>query len=414
MVGTTSESGPALAHEAAPRLLSGSMKRPIYLDNNATTRIDPAVLAAMMPYLTEEFGNAASSSHLYGWQAAEAVETGRNQVARLIGGAAREIVFTSGATESNNLALKGAARAFQGKGRHLVSCATEHKAVLDTLKSLEAEGFESTVLPVDPDGLIDLDHLRYAIRSDTILVSIMAANNEIGVLQPMEEIGRICREKDVLFHSDAVQAAGKIPVDVDRWQVDLASLTAHKVYGPKGVGALYVRQRDRRIRIAPLIDGGGHERGMRSGTLNVPGIVGMGAAFHVAGAGLPEEACRIQGLRVLLWNMIRSGLKDVILNGSLEHRLPGNLNISVPNVEGESLVAALRDVAVSSSSACSSASMEPSHVLTALGLSTPLAFRALRFGIGRFNTESEIEHVGELLVRKVRELRAASPLYSKS
>ena len=389
------------------------MKPPIYLDNNATTRIDPAVLSAMMPYLTEEFGNAASSSHVYGWKAAEAVETGRSQVARLIGGAPREIVLTSGATESNNLALKGAARSYREKGRHLVSSATEHKAVLDTLKSLEAEGFESTVLPVDKEGLLDLDRLRGAIRPDTILVSIMAANNEIGVLQPMEEIGRICREKDVLFHSDAVQAAGKIPVDVDRWQVDLMSLTAHKVYGPKGVGALFVRQRERKIRIAPLIDGGGHERGMRSGTLNVPGIVGLGAAFELAGSGLPEEARRIQELRDLLWDTIRTGLPDVILNGSLQHRLPGNLNISVPDVEGESLVAALRDVAVSSSSACSSASMEPSHVLKALGLSTPLAFRALRFGIGRFNSGAEIDHVGELLVRKVRELRAASPLYSK-
>lgn len=389
------------------------MNRPIYLDNNATTRIDPSVLAVMMPYLTEEFGNAASSSHVYGWQASEAVETGRNQVARLIGGAAREIVFTSGATESNNLALKGAARAFRNKGRHLVSCVTEHKAVLDTLKSLEAEGFESTLLPVDKGGLIDLDQLRGAIRPDTIVVSIMAANNEIGVLQSMDEIGRICREKDVLFHSDAVQAAGKIPVDVDRWQADLISLTAHKVYGPKGVGALYVRQRERKIRIEPLIDGGGHERGMRSGTLNVPGIVGLGAAFELAGKDLPEESCRIQGLRDKLWNTIRTGLDDVILNGSLQHRLPGNLNISVPNVEGESLVAALRDVAVSSSSACSSASMEPSHVLKALGLSTPLAFRALRFGIGRFNTEAEIDHVGPLLVRKVTELRSANPLYSK-
>jgi len=390
-----------------------AMNRPIYLDNNATTRIDPAVLAAMMPYLTEEFGNAASSSHAYGWKASEAVETGRAQVARLIGGAAREIVFTSGATESDNLALKGAARAFRDKGRHLISCVTEHKAVLDTLQSLEAEGFESTLLPVDRDGLIDPDQLRDAIRTDTTVVSIMAANNEIGVLQPMEVIGSICRERNVLFHSDAVQAAGKIPVDVDRWQADLISLTAHKVYGPKGVGALYVRQRDRKIRISPLIDGGGHERGMRSGTLNVAGIVGIGAAFELAGVDLPGEASRIRGLRDRLWETIRAGLPDVVLNGSREHRLPGNLNISVPNVEGESLVAALRDVAVSSSSACSSASMTPSHVLKALGLSTPLAFRTLRFGVGRFNTAAEIDHVGPLLVRKVSELRASGPLYSK-
>jgi len=390
------------------------MTRPIYLDNNATTPIDPAVLTAMMPYLTGEFGNAASSSHVYGWQAAEAVETGRAQVAKLIGGAAREIVFTSGATESNNLGLKGAARAYREKGRHLVSCATEHKAVLDTLKSLEAEGFETTILPVNPDGLLDVDRLRDAIRPDTTVVSIMAANNEIGVLQPLEEIGALCRSKDVVFHTDAVQAAGKIPVDVDRWQADLVSLTAHKLYGPKGVGALYVRQRDRKIRITPQIDGGGHERGMRSGTLNVPGIVGLGMAFAIAKESMAEESCRITGWRNRLWETIRTGITDVVLNGSLEHRLPGNLNVSIPNVEGESLVAALRDVALSSSSACSSASMEPSHVLKALGLSTPLAFRALRFGIGRFNTEAEIDEVGALLVRKVTELRAASPLYSPS
>lgn len=390
------------------------MTRPIYLDNNATTPIDPAVLDAMMPYLTGEFGNAASSSHVYGWQAAEAVETGRARVAKLIGGAAREIVFTSGATESNNLALKGAARAYRDKGRHVVSCATEHKAVLDTLKSLESEGFETTVLPVNPDGLLDLDRLRDALRPDTTVVSIMAANNEIGVLQPLEAIGRICREKGVILHTDAVQAAGKIPVNVDHWQADLVSLTAHKVYGPKGVGALYVRQRDRKIRIHPLIDGGGHERGMRSGTLNVPGIVGLGKAFELAGESLPEESCRIEGWRNALWETIRAGITDVVLNGSLEHRLPGNLNVSIPNVEGESLVAALKDVALSSSSACSSASMEPSHVLKALGLSTPLAFRALRFGIGRFNTLEEIEQVGALLVRKVAELRGASPLYSPS
>jgi cysteine desulfurase len=390
------------------------MTRPIYLDNNATTPLDPAVLEAMMPYLTTEFGNAASSSHVYGWQAAEAVETGRKRVAALIGGAAREIVFTSGATESNNLALKGAARAFREKGRHLVSCATEHKAVLDTLKSLEAEGFEATILPVSPDGLLDLDRLRDAIRPDTTVVSIMAANNEIGVLQPLEAIGAICREKDVVFHTDAVQAAGKIPVSVDAWHADLLSLTAHKVYGPKGVGALYVRQRDRKLRITPLLDGGGHERGMRSGTLNVPGIVGLGKAFELAGASMAEESCRIEGWRNRLWETIRSGIPDVVLNGSLERRLPGNLNVSIPNVEGESLVAALRDVALSSSSACSSASMEPSHVLKALGLPTPLAFRALRFGIGRFNTEAEIDQVGGLLVHKVTELRAGRPLYSPS
>jgi cysteine desulfurase len=383
------------------------MKLPIYMDNHATTPVDPAVLEAMLPYLTEHFGNAASASHAFGWKAEEAVESARKQVARLIGAAEREIVFTSGATESNNLALKGAARFYRERGNHLVTCATEHKAVLDTMKTLEGEGFRVTVLPVQADGRVDLGRLADALTPDTLLVSIMAANNEIGVLQPVDDIGRLCRERDILFHTDAVQATGKLPVNVDRMNADLLSLTAHKVYGPKGVGALYVRQRDRKVRLAPLIDGGGHEKGLRSGTLNVPGIVGLGAAFEVAGRTMPEESCRIQGLRESLRTRLFEALDDLVLNGSLEHRLPGNLNVSVPHVEGESLAAALRDVAVSSSSACSSASMEPSHVLTALGLSKPLAFRAIRFGIGRFNTVEEVDYVADLFIRKVRELRAS-------
>jgi cysteine desulfurase len=383
------------------------MKLPIYMDNHATTPVDPAVLEAMLPCLTEHFGNAASASHAFGWTAEEAVENARKQVAKLIGAADREIVFTSGATESNNLALKGAARFYRDRGNHLVTCATEHKSVLDTLKTLEAEGFRVTVLPVERDGRLDLGRLADALTPDTLLVSIMAANNEIGVLQPVDDIGRLCRERDILFHTDAVQAVGKLPVNVDRMNVDLLSLTAHKVYGPKGVGALYVRQRDRKVRLVPLIDGGGHEKGLRSGTLNVPGIVGLGAAFEVAGRTMPEESCRIQGLRESLRTRLFEAFDDLVLNGSLEHRLPGNLNVSVPHVEGESLAAALRDVAVSSSSACSSASMEPSHVLTALGLPKPLAFRAIRFGIGRFNTAEEVDYTAELFIRKVRELRAS-------
>jgi len=388
------------------------MQLPIYMDNHATTPLDRRVLEAMMPYLTHEFGNAASTSHIFGWKAQEAVEEGRRRAARLIGASAKEIVFTSGATESNNLALKGAMSLYRDKGAHLVTCATEHKAVLDTAKTLASEGYDVTILPVQPDGRIDLDELKDALRPDTVVCSIMAANNETGVLQPVEEIGALCREKGVLFHTDAVQAVGKIPVDVDRIGADLLSLTAHKLYGPKGVGALFVRQRNRKVQLTPLIDGGGHERGMRSGTLNVPGIVGLGAAFDLAGAEMSDESARLYRLREDLRQTIFDGLDDVVLNGSLEHRLPGNLNISIDHVDGESMVVALKDVAVSSGSACSSASLEPSHVLTAMGVERKLAFRALRFGIGRFNTQEEIDYVGDLLVKSVREIRARSPLYA--
>ncbi len=388
------------------------MNLPIYMDNHATTPLDPRVLEAMMPYLTGDFGNAASTSHIFGWKAQEAVEEGRRRVARLIGASAKEIVFTSGATESNNLAIKGAMRAYREKGAHLVTCATEHKAVLDTARCLTAEGFDVTCLPVEPDGRVLPERIRAALRPDTVLVSIMMANNETGVIQPVEEIGAICRDMDVLFHTDAVQAVGKVPVDVDRLNVDLMSLTGHKLYGPKGAGALFVRQRNRKVHVLPLIDGGGHERGMRSGTLNVPGIVGLGAAFELAGEEMAAEAEGLLALRESLRTTIFAALDDVTLNGSLEHRLPGNLNISIDHVDGESLVVALKDVAVSSGSACSSASLEPSYVLTALGVPRALAFRALRFGIGRFNTAEEVDYVGDLLVSSVREIRARSPLHA--
>jgi cysteine desulfurase len=387
------------------------MKLPIYLDNHATTPLDPRVLEAMLPYFTEHFGNAASASHAFGWRAEEAVESGRRQVAGLINAGAKEIVFTSGATESNNLALKGAMARYRSKGAHIVTCVTEHKAVLDTCRNLAAHDCEVTCLPVGTDGRVDLDQLRDAIRSDTVLVSVMMANNEIGVIQPIAEIGAICREKDVLFHTDAVQAAGKIPVDVDLLNVDLMSLTAHKVYGPKGVGALYVRRQPRRVHLEALIEGGGHEQGMRSGTLNVPGIAGFGKAFDIAREELPVESARILRLRETLRKALFDGLDDIYLNGSLEHRIPGNLNVSIAGVEGEALVVALKDVAVSSGSACSSASLEPSHVLKAIGVPTALAHRSIRFGIGRFNTAEEIDYVANLLVSHVRELRESSPVY---
>jgi cysteine desulfurase len=400
----------ALQAQEAPGI-GGLMKLPIYLDNHATTPVDPRVLEAMLPYFREHFGNAASASHEFGWRAEEAVETGRRQVASLINASAKEIIFTSGATESNNLALKGAVSRYRAKGSHVITCETEHKSVLDTVKHLKSEGCDITCLPVDREGRVDPGDVRNAIRPDTVLVSIMMANNEVGTLQPIAEIGLVCREKDVLFHTDAVQAVGKVPVDVDALNVDLLSLTAHKLYGPKGVGALFVRQKPRRVVLDPLTDGGGHERGMRSGTLNVPGIVGLGRAFELAREELLEESARILQYREKLRTALFEGLSDVHLNGSLEHRLPGNLNVSIAGVEGESLVVALKDVAVSSGSACSSASLEPSHVLKAMGVPTPLAVRAIRFGIGRFNTGEEIDYVSNLVVSNVRRLRESSPLY---
>ena len=387
------------------------LKLPIYMDNHATTPVDPRVLEAMLPYFTERFGNAASRNHAFGWQAEEAVEVARKQVAALIGATAKEIVFTSGATESDNLAIKGAALMYRPKGNHIVTVVTEHKAVLDTCKHLEADGFDVTYLPVGRDGLIDLDRLRASITDRTILVTVMAANNEVGVLQPIDEIGRITRERGVLFHTDAVQAAGKVPFDVNASNVDMASLSAHKMYGPKGVGALYVRRRSPRVLLTPIIDGGGHERGMRSGTLNVPGIVGFGKAAAICRDELAVEAARLTALRNRLNDGLHRNLDEIFVNGSLEHRLPGNLNISFAYVEGESLLMGINDIAVSSGSACTSATLEPSYVLKALGTGDDLAHSSIRFGLGRFNTEEEVDFVVEKLSAVVKRLREMSPLY---
>ena len=383
---------------------------PIYMDNNATTPLDPKVLEAMMPYLTTEFGNAASRSHPFGWKAEEAVDRAREQIASLIGGSEKEIVFTSGATESINLALKGAAEFYKEKGNHLITVRTEHKATLDTMKRLERQGFDVTYLPTDKDGRISAKQLREAITEKTILVSVMLANNEIGTVQPIAELGEVTREKGVLFHVDAVQGVGKVPFDVEKMKVDLASLSGHKIYGPKGIGALWVRRKPR-VRIAPIIDGGGHERGMRSGTLNVPGIVGFGRAAELAQQLMPEETKRTYQLRKRLQDYLFSHLDHLELNGHSTERLPGNLNVSFAYVEGEALMMAIKNVAVSSGSACTSASLEPSYVLRACGVSEDLAHTSIRFGIGRFNTEEEVDYVGKYVVDQVRRLREMSPLY---
>ncbi len=387
------------------------LKLPIYMDNHATTPVDPRVLEMMLPYFTDRFGNAASRNHSFGWQAEEAVEIARKQVADLIGASAKEIVFTSGATESDNLAIKGAALMYRDKGNHIVTVVTEHKAVIDTCKHLEKDGFDATYLPVRRDGLIDLDQLRAAITDRTVLVSVMAANNEVGVLQPIDEIGRITRERGVLFHTDAVQAAGKVPFDVNASKVDMVSLSAHKIYGPKGVGALYVRRRNPRVLLTPIIDGGGHERGMRSGTLNVPGIVGFGKAAAICREELATESARLTALRDRLNDGLHRNLDEIFVNGSMEHRLPGNLNVSFAYVEGESLLMGISDIAVSSGSACTSATLEPSYVLKALGTSDDLAHSSIRFGLGRFNTEEEVDFVVEKLSAVVKRLREMSPLY---
>lgn len=384
---------------------------PIYFDNHATTPADPRVVEAMLPYFTDRFGNAASRNHKYGWEAEEAVEVARAQIAALIGASPKEIVFTSGATESDNLAIKGAAHMYRDKGDHIITAVTEHKAVIDSCKRLEKEGFRVTYLPVRPDGLIDLDQVRDTITGKTTLITIMAANNEIGVLQPVAEIGAIARERGVLFHTDAVQAVGKVPFDVNAMKVDLASVTAHKIYGPKGVGALYVRRRNPRVLLSPIIDGGGHERGMRSGTLNVPGLVGFGKACELAGQEMAAERARVRALRDRLNHKLHDGLDELYINGSMEFRLPGNLNISFAYVEGESLLMGINDVAVSSGSACTSASLEPSYVLKALGAGDELAHSSIRFGIGRFNTEEEVDYVATKLVTVVSKLREMSPLY---
>jgi cysteine desulfurase len=384
---------------------------PIYMDNHATTPLDPRVLEAMMPYFTTRFGNAASRNHSFGWEAEKAVDAAREQIAQLIGATGKEIIFTSGATESDNLAIKGVAEMYRERGNHIITQTTEHKAVLDTCKRLEKHGFRVTYLPVKADGVIDLEDLKRAIDDQTILVTIMAANNEIGVLQPIAEIGRICHEKNVLFHCDAVQAVGKIPVNVIADNIDLMSISAHKIYGPKGVGALYVRRRDPRVQIAAQIDGGGHERGMRSGTLNVPGIVGLGKACEISGLEMAEEARRLTGMRDGLKAKLEAELDYVHVNGSMEHRLAGNLNMSFLYVEGESLLMGINDVAVSSGSACTSATLEPSYVLKALGLGDDVAHSSIRFGLGRFNTQAEVDYVAAKVIDVVKKLRELSPLY---
>ncbi|MBZ5592443.1 MAG: IscS subfamily cysteine desulfurase [Acidobacteriia bacterium] len=387
------------------------MKTPIYFDNHATTPTDPRVVEAMLPYFTVKFGNAASRNHSFGWEAEKAVDNARKQIADLIGATSKEIIFTSGATESDNLAIKGVAEMYAEKGNHIITAATEHKAVLDTCKKLEKHGYRVTYLPVKADGLVDLDMLRESITDKTILITLMYANNEIGVIHPVREIGKIAHEKGVLFHTDGVQAVGKVPVDVVKDNVDLMSMSAHKIYGPKGVGALYVRRKSPRVQITAQMDGGGHERGMRSGTLNVPGIVGMGEACAICQREMPEESRRLSHLRDKLRNRFETELDEVFINGSMEHRLPHNLNISFAYVEGESLLMGINDVAVSSGSACTSATLEPSYVLKALGVGDDLAHTSIRFGLGRFNTEEEVDYVGARVIEVVRKLRELSPLY---
>jgi cysteine desulfurase len=387
-----------------------ALKFPIYMDNNATTPMDPRVLETMLPFFTEHYGNAASRSHAYGWEAEKGVETARELVGASIGATGKEIVWTSGATESDNLAIKGAAHFYKDRGNHIITSQTEHKAVLDTCKRLEKEGFEVTYLATQADGRISAESVEQAMTDKTILVSIMLANNEVGVINPIAEIGERVKARKALFHVDAVQGHGRIPFDVEACKVDLASLTAHKLYGPKGVGALYVRRKPR-IRLEAMIDGGGHERGMRSGTLNVPGIVGFGKAAALCTELMEQEAKRSFALRERLRVGIQSRVTDTFINGSMEHRLPGNLNISFAYIEGESLLMGLKDVAVSSGSACTSASLEPSYVLRALGVEEELAHTSIRFGIGRFNTEEEVDFVIDLVSRKVTKLRELSPLY---
>jgi len=387
------------------------MKLPIYMDNHATTPLDPRVLDAMLPYLTEHFGNASSKHHAFGWRAEEAVDAAREEVARAIGASEKEIIFTSGATESNNLAIKGVAGQFRDKGRRIVTAVTEHKAVIDPLKRLENDGFEVVWLAVDGEGRVSLDALRAALTPQTILVTLMAANNEIGVLHPLAEIGRIAKERGIPFHTDATQAVGKIPIDVEAMGIDMLSLSAHKMYGPKGAGALYVRRRAPRVRLAPMLEGGGQERGLRSGTLNVPGIVALGAACRISIEMMPDEAPRLARLRDRLHKGICERLDGVYVNGTLDARLPNNLNLSFACVEGESMLMAMDDVAVSSGSACTSASLEPSHVLRALGRGNELAHSSVRFGLGRFNTEAEVDYVIEQTAAVVARLREMSPLY---
>jgi cysteine desulfurase len=386
-------------------------KLPIYMDNHATTPVDPRVLEAMEPYFHEKFGNAASRNHSFGWTAEEAVENARAQVAKLINASPKEIIFTSGATESDNLAIKGVAEMYREKGNHIITQVTEHKAVLDTCKRLEKNGYQVTYLPVQRDGQVSLDELRKAITPKTILISIMYANNEIGVVQPIAEIGKIAKEKGILFHVDGVQAVGKIPVDVQKDGIDLLAISAHKIYGPKGVGALYVRRKNPRVQLAAIIDGGGHERGMRSGTLNVTGIIGLGKACEICQQEMAAETKEMIRLRDRLRDGIMSQLDECYINGTMEHHLPNNINISFAFVEGESLLMGINDIAVSSGSACTSATLEPSYVLKALGVGEDLAHTSIRFGLGRFNTDEEVDYVVSRVVETVSRLRELSPLY---
>jgi cysteine desulfurase len=380
------------------------------MDNHATTPVDARVLDAMLPYFRGDFGNAASRSHVFGWNAERAVEQAREQVAAVIGASGREIVWTSGATESDNLAIKGAAEFYRDRGNHIITAVTEHKAVLDTCKRLEKSGFEVTYLPVERDGRVNPQAVANALTDRTIVVSIMLANNEVGTINPVAEIGQVVKARGAVFHIDAVQGVGKIPFDVATTHADLVSLSAHKMYGPKGVGALYVRRKPR-VRITPIIDGGGHERGMRSGTLNVPGIVGFGKAAEISAAEMAEESRRLLALRERLRLGIEARVSNTVLNGSLEYRLPGSLNVSFAYVEGEALMMALKDVAVSSGSACTSASLEPSYVLRAMGVPVEMAHTSIRFGLGRFNTEEEVDYVIDLVAQKVKKLREMSPLW---
>lgn len=391
------------------------MKIPVYMDNHATTPVDPRVLDAMLPYFCEKFGNAASRNHSFGWEAEAAVDEAREQIAQLIHASSpKEIIFTSGATESDNLAIKGVAELYQDKGNHIVTCVTEHRAVLDSCKVLERQGYKVTYLPVDSRGLVDIGRLSEAATEKTILISIMAANNEVGTIQPVREIGRLAKEKGIIFHCDATQGVGKIPMDVEEMGIDLLSMSAHKIYGPKGIGALYVRSKKPKVRLYPIIDGGGHERGMRSGTLNVSGIVGLGKACQIALKELPEETTRLTQLRERLKEGIFGRLDEVYLNGHPTRRLPGNLNVSFAYVEGESLLMGLKEIAVSSGSACTSASLEPSYVLRALGVEEDLAHTSIRFGLGRFNTDEEVDYTIRRVVEEVTRLRKLSPLYESA
>ena len=387
------------------------MRLPIYMDNHSTTPLDPTVLEAMLPYFTEKFGNAASRNHSFGWEAETAVDAARQQLASLINADSKEIIFTSGATESDNLALRGVAEMYREKGDHIITAVTEHRAVLDTAKRLEKLGFAVTYLPVQADGLVDPEAVNKAITPKTILISIMLANNEIGSISPIAEIGKIAKERSILFHSDATQAVGKIPVDVQAMGIDLMSFSAHKMYGPKGVGALYVRRKNPRVRIAPILDGGGHERGMRSGTLPVPLIVGFGKAAEICQKLMPEESKRLTALRERLRDGIMSQLEETYLNGHPKQRLPNNMNISFAYVEGESLLMGLKEIALSSGSACTSATLEPSYVLKALGVGSDLAHSSIRYGLGRFNTEEDVDYVVKRTVETVNKLREMSPLY---